>query len=87
MAILNVQQRQYHHAPPLIGWSDATRRAIGDPRQPLQQNELDQSIATLIKKLGRPAYQRAYTSGSAFSLDQAVQSALASPSPATASKT
>jgi tetratricopeptide (TPR) repeat protein len=76
MALLRVATHNYLQAPPLIGWSDATRQEIGDPRQRLQQDELDQSIATLIKELDVAAYQEGYAFGSRMTLDEAVRYAL-----------
>jgi tetratricopeptide (TPR) repeat protein len=63
-------------APALIGWSDATRKEIGDPRQRLQQDELDRDIAAILAKIGSPAYKDAYAAGQELTLDEAVQYAL-----------
>jgi len=63
-------------APALIGWSDATRKEIGDPRQRLQQDELDRDIAAILAKIGSPAYKDAYAAGQEMTLDEAVQYAL-----------
>lgn len=76
LANLYLAERHYKPAPLLFGWCDATRSEIGDPRQRLQQNELDQSIAALIAALGATAYQEAYAIGSKMTLDDIVQSAL-----------
>lgn len=63
-------------APVLIGWSDATRQEIGDPRQRLQQNGQDRDIAAIIARIGVPAYQAAYDSGREMTLDKVVTYAL-----------
>jgi predicted ATPase len=63
-------------AATMIGWSDATRQEIGDPRQRLQQDELDQDVTTIIETIGASAYQAAYDSGCVMALDEAVQYAL-----------
>lgn len=76
MASLYLAEQNPEPAPTLIGWCDATRIEIGDPRQRLQQDELDQTIAALIAALGAAAYQEAYVSGSKMTLEEAVQYAL-----------
>lgn len=76
MASLYVHIHQPKSAAQLIGWSDATRREIGDPRQRLQQDELDQDIAAIIAEIGDSAYQAAYDAGRGMTLDEAVRYAL-----------
>jgi hypothetical protein len=56
----------------LIGWSDATRQEIGDPRPRIEQDELAQDIAAIKGKIGAAAYETAYTAGQALSLNEAV---------------
>lgn len=65
----------------LIGWADATRQEIGDPRQRLQQDELDRDIAAMIAEIGLSAYQAAYDAGREMTLDQAVRYALGDGNP------
>lgn len=76
LASLYVVINRLEAAPTLIGWSEATRKEIGDPRPRLQQDELEQDIAAIMVKIGAPAYQAAYDSGSEMTLDQVVQFAL-----------
>ena len=56
----------------LIGWSDATRQEIGDPRPRLEQEELDRDIAAIKAKIGAGAYEVAYSAGQHLTLDEAV---------------
>jgi tetratricopeptide (TPR) repeat protein len=56
----------------LIGWSDATRKEIGDPRPPIEQADLDRDIAAIKAKIAAAAYERAYTAGQALTLDKVV---------------
>jgi hypothetical protein len=60
----------------LIGWSDATRKEIGDSRPRIEQVDVKQDIAAIIAKIGIPAYDAAYNAGQAMPLDQAVAFAL-----------
>lgn len=76
MASLDVVIGKPQAAAALIGWSDATRQEIGDPRQRLQQDELDRDIAAIIVKIGASVYQAAYNSGREMTLDKAVRYAL-----------
>ena len=56
----------------LIGWSDATRKEIGDPRPRLEQEDLDRDIAAIKTKIGADAYEAAYNTGQDLTLDDAV---------------
>jgi hypothetical protein len=56
----------------LIGWSDATRKEIGDPRPRIEQTDLDRDIAAIKAKIGAAAYEIAYTTGQALCLDEVV---------------
>ena len=59
-------------AAQLIGWSDATRKKIGDPRPRIEQADLDRGVAVIIAKLGSPAFETAYDSGQGMTPDEAV---------------
>jgi tetratricopeptide (TPR) repeat protein len=61
----------------LIGWSDATRKEIGDPRPRIEQADLDRDIAAIKAKIGSSAFEVAYKSGQGMTPDEAVKSALA----------
>ena len=60
----------------VIGWSDATRREIGEPRPRIEQADLDRDIAALKEKIGPSAFEVAYDSGQGMTLDEAVALAL-----------
>jgi predicted ATPase len=63
-------------AATLIGRADATRKEIGDPRQRLQQDELDRDIAAISQEIGAPAFRKAHDSGGKMTLDEAIAYAL-----------
>jgi len=71
MASLYVLTGKPEVAARLIGWSDATRKEIGDPRPPIEQVDLDRDIVAIQAKIGA-AYERAYIAGQALTLDKAV---------------
>jgi tetratricopeptide (TPR) repeat protein len=56
----------------LIGWSDVTRKEIGDPRPRLEQEDLDRDIAAIKAKIGVDAYKAAYITGWDLTLDGAL---------------
>jgi len=60
----------------LIGWADATRKRIGDPRPRLEQADVDKIIAACIAKMGEGAFSDAYEEGKKMTLDEAVAYAL-----------
>ena len=60
----------------LLGWADATREVIQDTRLLLEQADIDQDIATVVKKIGRTGFQEAYEKGSKMSVEDAVTYAL-----------
>jgi hypothetical protein len=72
MASLYVTIHKPEIAARLIGWSDATRAAIGDPRPSIEQADLEPDIAAIKRKIGAAAYETAYTAGQALTLNQAV---------------
>jgi tetratricopeptide (TPR) repeat protein len=76
MASLYVIINQSEAAAHLIGWSDAARAAIGDPRLRIEQEDLERDIAAIKAKIGADAYETAHNSGQALSLDEAVGFAL-----------
>jgi len=76
MASLYVTINKSEAAAHLIGWSDATRAEIGDPRPPIEQEDLDRDIAAIKAKIGADAYETAHNTGQALSLDEAVEFAL-----------
>ena len=60
----------------LLGWADATREVIQDTRLLLEQADIDQDIATVVKKMGRAAFEEVYEKGREMSLEDAVVYAL-----------
>jgi len=60
----------------LLDWADATREVIQDTRLLLEQADIDQDIATAVKKMGRAAFEEAYEKGREMSLEDAVVYAL-----------
>ncbi|HJS19179.1 MAG TPA: helix-turn-helix domain-containing protein [Anaerolineales bacterium] len=77
MSSLYVVTNKHEVSARLIGWSDATRKEIGDPRPPIEQADLDQDIAAIKAKLGVDAYETAYNSGWSLTLNEAMVFALA----------
>jgi len=76
MASLYVVADKPEVAARLIGWSDATRKEIDDPRPSIEQADLDQDIASIKAKIGSPEFEVAYDSGQGMKLDEAVKYAL-----------
>jgi predicted ATPase/DNA-binding XRE family transcriptional regulator len=62
----------------LIGWTDATRREIGDTRPRLEQVDIEKVIAACIAKMGKEEFSNVYEDGKKLTLDQAVAFALES---------
>jgi tetratricopeptide (TPR) repeat protein len=60
----------------LIGWTDATRERIINPRPFLEQANMDRDIAAIMTKIGSSAFEIAYDSGREMTLDEAVALAL-----------
>jgi len=72
MASLYVIVNKPEIAAHLIGWSDATRKEIGDPRPRIEQADLDRDIAAIKARIGSSAFEVAYDSGQGMTLDEAV---------------
>jgi hypothetical protein len=72
LASLYVVTDKPEAAARLIGWSDANRKEIGEPRPRIEQADVDQDIAALKAKIGADAYETAYNSGRRLTLEQAV---------------
>ncbi|HEX9838221.1 MAG TPA: helix-turn-helix domain-containing protein [Anaerolineales bacterium] len=72
MASLYVVINKLELAAHLIGWSDANRNQIGDPRPRIEQADLDRDIASIKAKIGAGAYETAYNAGRDLTLDEAV---------------
>jgi len=76
MAGLFIAVGKPERAAQLIGWSDATRKKIGDLRPPLEQADVDKLIADCITKMGKAAFSDTYEEGNKLTLDEAVEYAL-----------
>jgi non-specific serine/threonine protein kinase len=76
MAGLSATVGEHERAARLIGWSDALRQKIGDPRPALEQADVDEIIAACIALLGEVAFSDAYDEGKTMTLDEAVVYAL-----------
>ena len=60
----------------LIGYADAARERLSDPRPPHEQADVDLSIAACIARMGNEAFSNAYEAGKRMSLDEAVMFAV-----------
>ena len=76
LASLYVVTHKAEVAAQLIGWSDMTRKEMGDPRQRLQQDDLDRDITAITAKISASAYKAAYHTGREMSRDEVVALAL-----------
>jgi tetratricopeptide (TPR) repeat protein len=72
MASLYVMTDKPEAAARLIGWSDANRKEIDDPRPRIEQADLDRDIASIKAQIGSSAFEVAYASGQDMTLDEAV---------------
>jgi len=71
MAALYVAVGKPAQAARLIGWADALRLKINDPRPNIEQADVDKIIAACLAKMGEVAFSDAYDEGRDMSLDQA----------------
>jgi len=76
MASLYVVIGKPELASPLIGWSDATRGEIGDPRPRIEQEDVERDIQTIKGSKGTSAFKIAYNTGRKMALDEMVLSVL-----------
>jgi predicted ATPase/DNA-binding SARP family transcriptional activator len=76
LAGLSVAVGKPERAATLIGWTDATREQIINPRPFLEQANVDRDIAAIMAKIGSSAFEVAYDSGREMTLDEAVELAL-----------
>ena len=72
LAGLSVAVGKPERAARLIGWTDATRERINNPRPFLEQANVDQTVAACIAKMGTTAFWDAYHVGKGMTLDEAV---------------
>lgn len=60
-------------AAKLIGFADAVREKISDIRPPLEQADVDMSIAACIARMDKSAFAKAYEEGKGMSMERAVE--------------
>ena len=75
-ASLAVLQKQPERAARLLGWVDAMREAIDNPRPPVEQADVDRDLAAIHAQLGEATFAAAQAAGRAMSTDQAIAYAL-----------
>jgi tetratricopeptide (TPR) repeat protein len=76
LAGLSLSVGKSEHAARLIGWADATRERILNPRPFLEQANVDQVLAACSARMGEPAFSHVYAEGKDMALDKAVAYAL-----------
>ena len=76
LAGLSLAVGKPEHAAGLIGWADASREQILNPRPYLEQTNVDKIIAACLAGLGEAAFSNAYKQGKKLTLDDAVAYAL-----------
>jgi hypothetical protein len=76
MASLYVVTDKPEVAAYLIGWSDANRKELGDPRPRIEQADLDRDITSIKAKIGASAFELAYDAGQGMTLDEVAALAL-----------
>ncbi|MDQ2692063.1 MAG: hypothetical protein M3Y68_08545 [Chloroflexota bacterium] len=64
------------HAARLIGWADATRERIQDPRPNFEQAIADKLIAASISTMGETGFHEAYEAGKKMTSEEALAYAL-----------
>jgi hypothetical protein len=72
MAHLYATIGKNEHAARLIGFADAARENISDVRLPLEQADMDISIAACVARMGETAYENAYAGGRKMNIDDAI---------------
>lgn len=77
LAGLLVAVAKPEHTARLIGWADATRERIKNPRPFLEQANVDQVVAACIARMGPVAFWDAYEMGKNMTLEEAAADSLA----------
>ncbi len=76
LAGLSVAVGKPERAASLIGWTDATRKQILNPRPFLEQANVDQTVAACLARMTAATFWDAYEEGKRMTLDEAVAYAL-----------
>ena len=81
LASLALLQGQLSQAACIFVWADATRQAIGNPRSPAEQADVDRDLAAIHAQLDEAAFATAQAAGRAMRMDEAIAYALESTHP------
>jgi predicted ATPase len=76
LACLYLKQGQPERATHLISWTDAMRERLGNPRPPVEQDDVNRIITASLAQIGEVAFSDAYDEGKKMSLEEAVAYAL-----------
>jgi len=76
LAHLAAVEGKYARAATLVAWADTIRQEIGDKRPPVEQAEIDRSLAPVCCHLDEQNLEQARALGRAMSLEEAVQFAV-----------
>ena len=76
MAGLAIAVGKPEQAARLIGWADATRERIRNPRPFLEQANMDQVVAGCLARMGATTFWDAYAEGRKMTKEKAVSYAL-----------
>jgi tetratricopeptide (TPR) repeat protein len=76
LAGLSATVGKMEKAARLLGYTDAARERLSDPRPPHEQADVDLSIAACVARMGNEAFSSAYEAGKRMSLDEAVMFAV-----------
>jgi hypothetical protein len=76
LAALAIAQGEYDRAASLFGWAEAIRQTQDIPRPPVEQASVEHDLAILRSHLADDAFEQAYQTGQALTLEQVMASAL-----------
>jgi predicted ATPase len=76
LASLNVDQEQPERAARLFAWADSRHEKFGAYRPPVEQASVDRDLAIIHARLDEVAFEQAYQTGRAMTLDEAIAFAL-----------
>jgi len=72
LASLALAENQPERAARLLGWADALREAIGDPRPPVEQRAVGGNLAIIHARLDDAAFAAAYAEGQRLTMEQVI---------------
>ena len=76
LASLNANQEGPERAARLFAWVDAMRARINYPRPPVEQASVERDLAMIHSQISDTAFEKAYESGKAMTLEEAIAYAL-----------